>query len=279
MTDYDLAPDDVRRISAPALAARTAAGRYLSIVVGPDEPLADVGRTVERQVFEATFGNDAAVMAAEYGPYEDRSRFFVVLDRRSGMPAGVVRVIEDDDSRVKTIIDAPAHIGVPVDEIRAFHGLTGRVWDFATIAVLPEYRGRSSLAVSSLLYRTFLLAGKQAGVRHVVAMLDRAAWRNIRLLGVPVAQLAGSGPFAYLGSAENRAVHIEFPLVEPAVARQAIQLRRPGRPIVGSLPGRGLRKLLIRRVAAGISRRVSSGEGLDPHIAFHPRGAQLTRRR
>lgn len=268
MTDYDLPADEIRRLSASALAAGSAPGRFVSIVVGPDDALADVGRTVERQVFETTFGNDAAVMAAEYGPYEDRSRFFVVLDRRLGMPAGVVRVIEDDDSQVKTIIDAPAHIGVPVDEIRAFHGLTGRVWDFATVAVLPEYRGGSSLAVSSLLYRTFLLAGKRAGVRHVVAMLDRVAWRNIRLLGVPVAQLAGSGPFAYLGSAENRAIHIEFPLVEPAVARQAIQLRRPGRPIVGTLPGRGLRKLLIRQVAARISRRVSSGKDLDAHIRF-----------
>ena len=119
-------------------------------------------------------------------------------------------MIEDDGPQVKTIVDAPAHIGVPVDEIGAFHGMTGRVWDFATVAVLPDYRGRSSLAVSSLLYRTFLLAGQRAGVRHVVAMLDRVAWRNIRLLGVPVAQMAGSGPFAYLGSAENRAIHIDF---------------------------------------------------------------------
>jgi hypothetical protein len=268
VTDYDLPPDEIRRISASALAARTAPGRVLSIVVSPGDPLADVARTVERQVFEATFGNDTAVMIAEYGPYESRSRFFVVLDRRLGMPAGVVRVIEDDGPQVKTIVDAPAHIGVPVSEISAFHGLTGRVWDFATVAVLPEYRGRSSLAVSSLLYRTFLLAGERAGVRHVVAMLDRVAWRNIRLLGVPVAQMAGSGPFAYLGSAENRAIHIDFRFIEPAIARQAAQLRRPGRPIVGTLPGHGLRKLLIRRVAAGISRRVSTGKGLDPHIAL-----------
>jgi hypothetical protein len=265
---YDLSPVEIRWITASALATRPAPGRFLSVVVDPDEPLANVGRTVERQVFETTFGNDAAVMAEEYGPYEDRSRFFVVLDRHLGMPAGVVRVIEDDGPQVKTIVDAPAHIGVPVAEISAFHGMTGRVWDFATVAVLPAYRGRSSLAVSSLLYRTFLLAGERAGVRHVVAMLDRGAWRNIRLLGVPVDQMAGSGPFAYLGSAENRAVHIDFRVIEPAIARQAIQLRRPGRPIVGSLPGRGLRRLLIRRVAAGISRRVATGEGLDAHIAF-----------
>jgi hypothetical protein len=63
-------------------------------------------------------------------------------------------------------------------------------------------------------------------------------------------------------------VHIDFRFIGPAIARQATQLRRPGRPIVGTLPGHGLRKLLIRRVAAGISRRVSTGAGLDPHISL-----------
>jgi hypothetical protein len=267
---YDLPGEEIRRISARALARHPGTGRFVSIVVGPGDPLAGVGRTLERQVFEESFGNDAAVMAQEYGPYERQSLFFVVLDRRAGVPAGVGRVIQDDGPRVKTIVDAPEHIGVGVDEISAFHGLgEGRVWDFATVAVLPEYRGgRSSLAVSSLLYRTFVVAGRRAGARHAVAMLDRVAWRNIRLVGVPVAQLAGSGPFAYLGSAENRAIHVDFAAIEPAVAKQAAQLRRPGRPIAGTLPGRGLRRLLIRRVAAGVSRGVATGRGLDEHIAF-----------
>jgi hypothetical protein len=119
-----------------------------------------------------------------------------------------------------------------------------------------------------LLYRTFVLAGRNADVRHVVAMLDRGGWRNIRLLGVPLVPLAGSAPFAYLGSAENRAVHMDFPGIEPALTRQAAQLRRPGAPIVGTVPGRGLRKLLIRRVAAGVSHRVATGRGLDEHIVL-----------
>ena len=266
---YDLPAKEIRRISSREIARRPGSGRFVSVVAGPDTPLADVGRTLERQVFEESFGNDSAVMAQEYGPYEQQSLFFVVLDRRAGVPAGVARVIQDDGPRVKTIVDAPSHIGVSVDEISAFHGLAGgRVWDFATVAVLPEYRGRSSLVVSSLLYRTFVVAGRRAGTEHAVAMLDRVAWRNIRLVGVPVAQLADSEPFAYLGSAENRAIHSDFAAIEPAVARQARQLRQPGRPIVGTLPGRGWRKLLIRRLAAGVSKRVATGRGLDEHIVY-----------
>ena len=269
-TGYDLDAAEVRRRTADALAAHPGPrrGRFHAFVVGPDHPLADVGRAVERRVFEEAFGNDAAVMSAEYGPYERNSLFFVVLDRERGVPAGVSRVIADDGPRVKTLDDAPAHIGRSVPEITAIHRLTGTVWDFATVAVLAEYRGRASLAVSSLLYRAFLLAGRRAGAQHVVAMLDRRAYRNIRLIGVPVETLAGSDAFPYLGSAENHAIHIEFPRVEPAVRAQAARLRRPFGPILGELPGRGLRRLVIRRAAARISHRVGTGRGLDEHILF-----------
>jgi hypothetical protein len=270
---YDLDAAMVRRLTGDALAAHPGPGRFVSVVVGPDEPLADVGRTVEREVFEAAFGNDAEVMGREYAAYESRSLFFVVLDRRHGMPAGVSRIIEDDRGvRVKTIDDAPAHIGRDVDAIVAAHGLTGaKVWDFATVAVLPAYRGgRSGLAVSSLLYRTFLVAGTRAGAHHVVVMLDSRAYRNMRLLGVELTALAGSAPFEYLGSAENHALYVRFDALAPSIAAQAARLRRPFAPIGGEIRARGLRRLLIRRVAAGISHRVASGAGLDPHITFSP---------
>jgi hypothetical protein len=269
-TGYDLDATEVRRRAAAALAAHPGprGGRFLTLVVGPAHPMADVGRAVERQVFEEAFGNDAAVMTAEYGPYEERSLFFVVLDRRRGVPAGVGRVIHDEGPRVKTLDDAPAHIGRPAPEIMAIHRMSGVIWDFATVAVLREYRGHASLAVSSLLYRTYIRTGLRAGARHAVAMLDRRAYRNMLLLGVPIETLAGSDAFPYLGSAENRAIHIEFPLVQPAVLAQAARLRRPFAPILGELPGRGLRRLLIRRAAAAISHRVATGKGLDDHILF-----------
>lgn len=242
-------------------------GRYVCHVVGPDDPLADVAREIEVRVFEEAFGNDAAVMAAEYGPYESRSLFFVVLDRRRGVPAGVARVIEDDGPRVKTLDDAPAHLGLPVEHLVAAHGMrTGRVWDYATIAVLPEYR---NVAVSTLLHRTFVVAGKRRGAVHAVAMLDRVAWRNIRLVGVPVEQLAGSAPFEYLGSTENRAIYIEFAAIEPAVARQHRSLRRTGRPLVGRLPGRGWRRVAARFLATRVAHRVATGHRLDDRIVFH----------
>jgi hypothetical protein len=270
---YDLDAAETRRRCAEFLAGHPGPGRFVSVVAGPDEPLADVGRTVEREVFEESFGNDAAVMAGEYAAYECRSLFFVVLDRRRGMPAGAGRIIEDDrGARVKTIDDAPAHIGKDIGEIVAAHGLTGaKVWDFATAAVLPAYRGgRSGLAVSSLIYRSFLLAGSRAGALHVVVMLDRRAYRNMRLLGAELTALAGSGPFEYLGSAENHALYVRFDELAPSIAAQAARLRRPFAPIRGEIRARGPRRLLTRRIAARVAHRVSSGTGLDPHITFIP---------
>jgi hypothetical protein len=152
-----------------------------------------------------TFGNNSSVMATEYGPYESRSLFFVVLDRKRGVPAGAARVIEDHGTRVKTLDDVPAHLGVPLRRIVAAHGLNrGLIWDYAAIAVLPAYR---NVAVSTMLHRTFVVAGTRAGATHAVAMLDRVAWRNIRLVGIPVRPLAGSEPFEHLGSEDNRAIY------------------------------------------------------------------------
>lgn len=269
---YDLAPAEMRRITLDFLATSPGAGRFVTAVVGPDSDLARVGRALERQVFSESFGNDAAVMAAEYGPYEADSLFFVVIDRRHGVAAGVARMIESRGAGVKTVDDAPAHIGADVATILAAHGMTGeKVWDCATLAVLPQYRGgRSALLVSTMIYRTFLVLGKRHGVRHAVAMLDRGAYRNLGLIGVPMRTLADSGPFAYLGSAENRAVHMDFPAIEGAVREQAARMRRAARPGLATLRRAGLRKLLTRRVAAGVCRRIGTGKDVDAHIVVVP---------
>jgi hypothetical protein len=269
---YDLDPAAMLRITAEFLAAHPTDGRFVTAVVGPDSDLAAVGRALERQVFSEAFGNDAAVMTAEYGPYEASSLFFVVIDRKRGVPAGVARMIESRGAGTKTVDDAPQHIGVDVGTILTAHGMTGeKVWDCATLAVLPEYRGgRSALLVSTMIYRTFLVMGRRHGVRHAVSMLDKGAFRNLGLIGVPMRTLADSGPFEYLGSAENRAVHMDFPAIEAAVREQAARMRRSARPGPATLRRGGLRKLLTRRVAAGVSHRIGTGVDVDDHIVVVP---------
>ncbi|BEL05009.1 hypothetical protein Q0Z83_032000 [Actinoplanes sichuanensis] len=245
-------------------------GRFLTVIAADGHPLADVGRAVERAVFEPAFGNDADTMTSEYGPYEQRSLFFVVLDRRTGRPAGATRVIAGVGAQVKTIADAPAHIGRSAGEILDAHGMRGQtIWDFATVAVLPAYRGRRyGLTVSSLLYRTFAVAGTRAGVEHAVVMLDVRAWRNMTLIGNRLYPLAGSAPFAYLGSADTRALYARIPDFVPDMTRQAAALRGFGDGYAGRIPGRGWRRPLARLVAANVAHRIATGRTLDENIVY-----------
>ena len=264
---YRLDEGTVRRLVANALADHPSTARFVALAVGPASPLSDVARTVERQVFEESFGMDADAMVAEYRRYEDDSLFFLVLDRRAGLPAGAARVI---DGGGKTLDDAPEQIGVPLSAIVAEHDMYGgRIWDFATLAVLPAYRGvRSGLVVSSLLYRTFLNAGRLAGVRHLVAMLDRGAHRNLTLIGVEFVPMAGSAPFDYLGSTSTQALYVPFADLEPSIARQGERLGRPGSDFAGEIPGRGVRRLVAQRFTARVATQIASGDGLDEHITL-----------
>jgi hypothetical protein len=264
---YSLSASEIAAVCRPALAAHPSAARFVAFAIAPADPMADVARTVERQVFEQSFGNDAAEMAAEYGPYEENSLFFLVLDRRTGRPAGAGRVI---DGGGKTLDEAPDLIGRDLSEIAEAHALhDGRIWDFATVGVLPAYRGnKSGLLVSSLLYRTFLRAGDRARVRHVVTLLDRRAHANMSLLGVPFVPMAGSAPFPYLGSPSTMALYVPFAALELGLLRQSRLLRRPAGPFRGEIRARGLRRFLIRRLAAKVSHQVSTGAGLDEQIVL-----------
>jgi hypothetical protein len=259
---YDLDEETVRRRAAKGFADHaTRTGRFLALAVGPGTPLADVARTVERQVL-------GEPMAAEFRRHEDDSLFFLVLDRRTGLPAGAARMI---DGGGRTLDAAPDRIGLPLSAVVAVHEMhVGRIWDLATIAVLPAYRGgsRSALTVSALLYRAFLNAGRLAGVRHLVTMLDRRAHRNLMLLGMTLEPMAGSAPFDYLGAPATQALYAPFAALEPAIARQSERLRAAGPDFAGEIRARGMRRLLNRRIAARVAGQVSTGTGLDEHIAL-----------
>jgi hypothetical protein len=263
MPIYDLSESECRARGLAALYAYPSDGPFVALAVRPDDLLADVARTVERRVFEETFAMDAATMTDEYAAYEQDSIFFLVIERRTGAPAGAARAI---DGGGKTLDDAPDAIGVDLGTIAEKHDLLGgRIWDFATLAVLPEYRGGKSTMVSSLLYRAFLNAGRRAGVQHVVAMLDSRAHRGISLIGAPFEPMAGSEPFEYLGSPSTSALYARFADIEPAIAAEGERLSSIT-PVEGESRARGLRRVLTGRVVSKVAHQVATGEGLDQHV-------------
>ncbi|MEU4219970.1 hypothetical protein [Actinoplanes sp. NPDC026623] len=270
---YALDDATLGELCAKALGEHPSENRFVALALAAHDPLADIARTVERIVFEESFGLDEAAMVAEYTAYEEQSYFFLILDRETGLPAGAARAIEGGG---KTLDDAPDLIGVPLSKIVDMHGMHdgGKIWDYATLAVLPRYRAdRNGLTVSSMLYRAFIVAGERWDVRHVVCMLDSAAFRNLDMLGVRFVALAGSEPFEYLGSAANRALYIPFEDIARSMGDMAELLSRPEVP-----DANGRRRPGARRITQRLASQVSSGDGLDPHIdmpgferRLHPR--------
>ncbi len=266
---HDLGPAELARRTGAWLDRHPGpAGRFVAVVAAADDPLADVGRTVERLV--AAEDGRAEALTAGYAPDEPYSRMIVVLDRERRQPAGSARVVEDAGQGTRAMRLAPAAIGRTTDEIRAAHGIDdgGPVWEMGAAAMLPEYRRkRSAVQVGTLLYRAFVLLGRHAGVRHVVAVLDRSAARNVHGLGSPFVALAGSAPFAHLGSPGTRALYGDLTRFESAFAEQAARLRRAARPGGGvTVRGNDLKRLAVRRVAADIAARLATGDGLDDRI-------------
>lgn len=263
MPNYSLSESECRARGLAALYAYPSDGPFVALAVRPDDLLADVARTVERRVFEESFSLDADVMTAEYAAYERDSIFFLVIERHTGAPAGAARVI---DGGGKTLDDAPDAIGVDLSTIVEKHGMFGgKIWDFATLAVLPEYRGGKSTMVSSLLYRAFLNAGRRAEVQHIVAMLDGRAHRGIALIGAPFEPMAGSEPFDYLGSPQTHALYMRFADIQPAIAAEGERLSSLT-PVEGESRAGSLRRLLTQRVVSKVAHQVATGEGLDEYV-------------
>ena len=181
----------------------TSSHRFVCYSLSGTGRFADLGRTVELDVFGAVFGSDRAEMDREYGPYEDASRFFVVMDQRRRQPAGVLRVIGNSAIGLKTLNDiAGEPLRISPAEVQEQHGIADldRCWDVGTLAVLPEYRRIGGRTVSLLLYRALYLHARRQEVEHVVTIMDGHAHRVLLALGVPFVPICGSEPFDYMGT-------------------------------------------------------------------------------
>jgi hypothetical protein len=163
-------------------------------------------------VFEEFFGNTPDVMVDAYGPYEDYSAFFLVVDREQRRPAGALRIIECSEYGLKSLNDLegpPLHLRLPeIIEAHAIDDLNS-CWDIGSLAVLKEYRGAATdHVVSTMLYGYSFAEVHRRGIKHVVTILDKHAYAQlVELMGVPFSPIAGTEPFSYLGSENSRACY------------------------------------------------------------------------
>ncbi|HLM05958.1 MAG TPA: hypothetical protein VK402_12320 [Blastococcus sp.] len=222
--------------------------RFVCYRLDGRSPFADLGRRIELEVFDEAFGNDLAVMQREYGPYEDASFFLVVMDQVLRRPAGVMRVIRNSATGLKTLRDiAGEPLGIGLERFRDFHAVDSldATWDVGTVAVLPEYRRSAtrSRTVCLLLYRAVYVHAMRDGVRHFVTVVDEHAHRGLRALGVAYVPICDTGPFSYLDSASSTAVYGFVPEFQARMEARYRRLRRQ-RPLRWCLLARPIRQLM-----------------------------------
>lgn len=212
---YDLTFEEASQLTQQLVNERPPNGddRHVCYRLGDDE-YANIGRYVEREVFEAHFGNDSEEMQTEYGPYEQNSTFFLTVDREKMIPTGVLRVIKNSPVGLKTLNDLEAiDPQFSIEDTKQFHKIDDldECWDIGTVAVLPEYRSAQG-AISVQLYRGMYVSAMKEDVQHFVSIIDSAPLSKLTdYLGIPFVPLNDSQPFSYLGSESSQAVYGHVP--------------------------------------------------------------------
>jgi hypothetical protein len=159
----------------------------------------DAARSCEASVFQRAFGNTAAELEDEYGPYDDATHFVVLADSSDDVVA-TCRLIAPSPAGLKTIHDIA---GAPwfVDGARALRAVGADLptaWDITTIAVRKD-RPVTPLAWAALQHG-MLQAARANSVRWAVMMLDDHVRRLLEMVGFIARPIPGTRPAPYLGS-------------------------------------------------------------------------------
>lgn len=188
-------------------------GLYL---VAGDDPAAELGRAVEREVFLEYFGNSRELLSAEYTPYDAASLFMVAVDHQRLVPAGLMRLIWPSPAGLKSLHDIERVWGERVDDLVARSGLTldyDRVWDMATLAVTSEYRGAATQGlISAACLQATVPVAVACDVDVYVSCVDVVALRLIQqMCSRPASYFKGVEPLRYLDSPASVPVYFDVP--------------------------------------------------------------------
>lgn len=249
---YELKYDDSVELARQLLVEQppVAEGKkFVSYEIDGSSMYADMGRQLESQVFFEAFRNTPQQMLEEYGPREDQSTFFVVINKEEGKPHGALRVIRSDpdseDGRLKTLEDLEKEVAngalpnFSVDAMRHAHKIDDMeaVWDIGTVAVPREFRGG---AATLLLYRHMYVASQKAGIKHFISMIDKRAYKKMKnFAGFPFEIMHGAKPVEYLGSGKSYPVYGDAPRFEDAV-REKRDSKKPLEVVRRKLGGKAV---------------------------------------
>lgn len=222
--DVDLVREELRELTVPVVEAAGAPGEPFGVYFfGAQEPESELARHVERVVFREFFDNSPELLDGEYGPFEADTIFVCVIDQRRRLPAGMGRVILPSAPRFKTPHDVATVWGEDFDALVERSGRDwdlGRVWDFATIAVAPEYRGK---ATDGLILYSILQTSSQGllmtGGRFMLCLLDVKVREHFNALFYGAFEaFPGVEPRSYLDSPATVPSFVDFDWYDPFLA-------------------------------------------------------------
>jgi hypothetical protein len=221
---YDISPEEVEGLCAEFLSNREvkAESQFGCYQISGTDRFSNMGRFIERVVFEEEFNNTDDIMQEEYGPYEENSTFLVVVDHEKSMPIGVLRVIEhSDDTSIKSLVDlekSPLQIS-PELFYEAYGTTPEKCVEAGTIAVLENYRGSKANYLPTLLMLRSLYISVISDPRfeYIVNIIDLKAEKRLRDLKLPFRPILDTEPFSYLGSTLSRAVYAKSAEFYPQV--------------------------------------------------------------
>lgn len=258
MTDYvyDMSDCDRNQLTEQFLSTkRVGCGRFACFTLEGTDPFANIARQVERAVFQDSWGNDAATMKKEYGPYDESSIFFMVVDTQENVPAGVIRMIRNSPLGLKTIVDLDdvvkspiAPIAIPVDDVMRHHGIDDldRCWDGATAAVPRKYR-RKLATMHVQLLRMMVVNAMREDIQHFVSVLDAPVVRAARdVLGLPLLPLVDTPPFTHMDAPNNQAVYAHIPSLLGINQRRNRRVGQKIRDCLSESTEPGVEKLVAR---------------------------------
>lgn len=183
-----------------------------------NDPFSNLARAVELEVFLERFNNTEKQLVDEYGPYEEHSKFFIIMNHdgfdqhekaTNFRPMGVMRIIEPSPNGLKSLVDLPSsgaltetgHQITPELVYEAYGIDPGKCIDIATLAVCENWRGAKAGHVPTLLlFRKLFLQylRHSAQFTHSVAIMDLEAKRGLDAMRMPFIPILGAKPFPYL---------------------------------------------------------------------------------
>lgn len=239
----------------------------ICVAVDGADPIANLGRALEQRIFDAEAGDHSPeVMHAEYGPYEDRSIFFLAIDLATASVVGVLRCITGTagfGQPVKSIRDAVRirnyaddFIDLTEGSISLDAGLLGRnayandallsrgfveryhgmragegIFDVATLAVDTASR-RSQMPVAHLLIAGCIRGMSVLAMRHTTTFVRSDLLGYLReTLNLPWSDLAGLGETQYVDGDPflSQPAYLDFGALERMLSQARVD-RSLGRP-------------------------------------------------